>query len=295
MAVTRSSASAKPNVEPQQSSRVKKPPKKNGKAKGTGKKVKSATAQTAEKLEEAVVNGEAPSFTAEPEVHSFDGLLFDFDGTLIDSTEAIVKHWHKLGKELGVDPEVILKDSHGRRSIDTLRLYDESKANWEYISYMEGLIPREFGQDAVEIPGARPLLDSLEEVSAPWAVCTSGTKALVDGWIDVMKLARPDKLVVAEDVENGKPNPDCYLLGRSKLGLGEDAPMLVIEDAPSGVKAGKAAGFKVLGMATTHDIKRVKDAGADWIVKDLSSVGLKSYDKSTQKIEIEIRNALQAA
>lgn len=110
-----------------------------------------------------------------------------------------------------------------------------------------------------------------------------------------MKLARPKHLVVAEDVENGKPQPDCYLLGRTRLNLGDDASMLVIEDAPSGVKAGKAAGFKVLGLATTHDIQRVQDAGADWIVKDLSSVGLKSYDKDTGKIEIEIRNALQEA
>ena len=52
-------------------------------------------------------------------------------GTLIDSTQAIEAHWHHLGKELGVDPNVILATSHGRRSIDTLRIYDEKKANWD--------------------------------------------------------------------------------------------------------------------------------------------------------------------
>ena len=52
-------------------------------------------------------------------------------GTIVDSTDAIVKHWHLLGKEIGVDPDVILATSHGRRSIDVLRLYDESKANWD--------------------------------------------------------------------------------------------------------------------------------------------------------------------
>lgn len=51
-------------------------------------------------------------------------------GTIIDSTDAIVKHWQKLGEEMGVDPKVILATSHGRRSIDVLKLYDESKANW---------------------------------------------------------------------------------------------------------------------------------------------------------------------
>ena len=91
------------------------------------------------------------SFTGPTETHSFAGILFDLDGTIVDSTNAIVKHWHKLvatfqsvicglhtygyhrrmGKELGVDPNVIMATSHGRRSIDTLQQYDPSKANWE--------------------------------------------------------------------------------------------------------------------------------------------------------------------
>src|SRR6266496_4135977 len=119
---------------------------------------------------------------------------------------------------------------------------------------IEGLIPVKFGQDATEIPGARQLLDNLDEAGAPWAVVTSGTKALIDGWLAVLKLACPKNLVVAEDVEVGKPDPRCYLLGRSRLGLEHGASMLVIEDAPSGVKAGKAAGCEVLGLATTHRI-----------------------------------------
>lgn len=119
---------------------------------------------------------------------------------------------------------------------------------------------------------------------------TSGTRALVTGWLEVLKLAHPKFLVVAEDVEQGKPNPQCYLLGRSRLNLGESGKMLVVEDAPSGIKAGKAAGFQVLALETTHTIQQLKDAGADWIVKDLQSVALKS---SNGKVEIEISNALQ--
>lgn len=59
------------------------------------------------------------------------GALFDMDGTIIDSTQAIIKHWQQLGAILGVDPDQILATSHGRRSIDVLRLYDPSLANWE--------------------------------------------------------------------------------------------------------------------------------------------------------------------
>ncbi|EXJ92635.1 glycerol 3-phosphatase 1 [Capronia epimyces CBS 606.96] len=233
------------------------------------------------------------SFSAPPEVVSAHGLLFDFDGTIIDSTEAIVKHWHKQGELMGVDPNVILATSHGRRSIDTFKIYDPSKANWEYISHHEGLIPKEFGENAVEISGARQLLASLEAVNAPWAVVTSATRALLTGWIEVLKLAHPRCIVVAEDVEEGKPHPECYRLGRQKLDLAEDAHMIVVEDAPSGVRAGKAAGFKVVALTTTHTIGQVKEAGADWIVQDLRSVTLKGFAEGV--VQIEITNALVSA
>ncbi|KAI1610046.1 glycerol 3-phosphatase 1 [Exophiala viscosa] len=233
---------------------------------------------------------EESSFSASPEILTANGLLFDFDGTIIDSTEAIVKHWHKEAESMGVDPNVILATSHGRRSIDTFKIHDPSKANWEYINHQESLIPKLFGKDAVEISGARNLLESLEAVSAPWAVVTSGTRALVSGWIDVLKLAHPRCLVVAEDVDEGKPHPACYLLGQKKLGLSENSHMIVLEDAPAGVRAGKAAGFKVIGLATTHSIGQLEEAGADWIVQDLRSVTLKSFANGL--LQIEISNAL---
>ena len=98
-------------------------------------------------------------------------------------------------------------------------------------------------------------------------------------------------MVVAEDVENGKPDPACYLLGQQKLGLGVDSSILVVEDAPSGIRAGKAAGFKVLALATTHSIQQITDAGADWIVQDLRSMTLKSYNRN--EFVVEIGNSLQ--
>lgn len=233
--------------------------------------------------------GATPDFSAPRSIYIFSGLLFDFDGTIIDSTDAIVKHWHTLGGELGVDPNVILATSHGRRSIDVLQLYDPSKANWDYVSEVEGRIPREWGQDAAEIPGARQVLEVMERENVPWAVVTSGTRALISGWLDVMKLVEPKTMVVAEDVEIGKPDPSCYLMGARKLGLKDGAEVLVIEDAPSGVKAGKAAGFKVLGLATTHSVESVKEAGADWIVRDLRSLGVSMKDGL---VKVEILDAL---
>lgn len=157
---------------------------------------------------------------------------------------------------------------------------------------MEGRIPKEFGGDAVEIPGARKLLEKLDDLEAPWAVVTSGTRALVSGWLDVLKLAEPKTMVVAEDVENGKPDPACYLLGRSRLGLLDRSDLVVVEDAPSGIKAGKAAGLKVIGLATTHTIDQVRDAGADWILQDLRCVSIKHVQNG--RVEVEIVNSLVA-
>ncbi|KAJ5995594.1 HAD-superfamily hydrolase subfamily IA variant 3 [Penicillium waksmanii] len=233
------------------------------------------------------------SFSAPTQNFTFDGILSDFDGTIVDSTAAIVKHWHKIAAELGVDPETILATSHGRRSIDTMALYDKSKANWEYVNYIEGRIPKEYGTDAKEIPGGRDLLRALETSGAKWGVVTSGTRALIDGWLEVLGLTHPEKLVVAEDVPLGKPDPRCYLLGRKQIELEdpESTSVLVLEDAPSGIKAGKAAGFKVLALATTHSLEQLIAAGADWIVEDLRSLIVTGVVDG--KVNVEIRNALQ--
>ena len=105
-----------------------------------------------------------------------------------------------------------------------------------------------------------------------------------------MHLAHPRNLVVAEDVSAGKPggifrarkerdrdadlvaDPECYKLGKQRLGLSAEADVLVIEDSPAGIRAGKAAGCRVLGLATTHNIAQLKANSPTWIVEDLRSV-----------------------
>lgn len=82
--------------------------------------------------------------------------------------------------------------------------------------------------------------------------------------------------VAAEDVAAGKPDPACYVLGRERIGVavgdGKGERVLVVEDAPAGVRAGKGAGCFVLGVATTHGVEALREAGADWVVEDLRGV-----------------------
>ncbi|CAK7268101.1 DL-glycerol-3-phosphatase [Sporothrix epigloea] len=219
-----------------------------------------------------------PSYTGPSVQVTFDGFLFDMDGTIIDSTDAVVKHWHTVGNEIGVAPEVILETSHGRRSIDILKILAPEKANWDYVCEMEGRLPKLYGDDAVEIPGARALLDDLRAQHAPWAIVTSGTQPLVNGWLGVLKLPTPEHLISAESVANGKPDPACYNMGREALQLTGEQTVLVLEDSPAGIQAGKDAGCKVLGLVTSHTAEQVAKAAPDWIVQDLASVRVVSIE-----------------
>lgn len=162
------------------------------------------------------------------------------------------------------------------------------------IRKLEGAIPLNYGGDAHEIPGARRLLEGLDrESKAKWTIVTSGTRPLVMGWLKVLQLAFPPTMVTADDVKNGKPNPEPYLQGKEKLGFNDANDVLVMEDAPAGVRAGKAAGCKVLALATTHKVEQLWEAGADWIVKDLSSVRLKSIGKDKGTIQLDVKDALR--
>ncbi|RAH67927.1 2-deoxyglucose-6-phosphate phosphatase [Aspergillus aculeatinus CBS 121060] len=212
------------------------------------------------------------------ERHAFAGVLLDFDGTIIDSTEAIVENWKRVAAELGLDYRDILRASHGRRSIDVLNELDPSKANWEYVSAMEARIPLLSSTPAVEIAGARRLLEQLNRYSTPHAIVTSGSKALLDAWLTILQLPRVMKATTAEDVKMGKPDPEGYRIAKKQLlqhrsGEGE---VLVMEDAPAGIVAGKAAGCKVLAVTTTHTVQQLKEAGADWVVRDHRFVGFEA-------------------
>lgn len=159
------------------------------------------------------------------------------------------------------------------------------------VSHMEGLLPLHFGEDAVEIPGARSLLSEIGARSLPWAIVTSGTLALVSGWLKKMGLPTPKHLITAESVENGKPDPACYRMGRERVNLsGDDKSVLVLEDSPAGIRAGKAAGCKVLGLVTSHTAEQVKSAEPDWIVKDLESVRI--VECKDGSVTLEFRDGL---
>ncbi|KAK6542933.1 hypothetical protein TWF694_006871 [Orbilia ellipsospora] len=227
----------------------------------------------------------------------FTAILSDMDGTIFDSTAAVERHWTRVANELSIPPSDILSTSHGRRSIDILRIHAPHLATASHVNHIESLIPKLYASDAKILPGSAELIANLTSWSVPWAIVTSGTNVLVNSWMTVMSLPLPSHgLVTADNVTNGKPDPECYNLGLSKVfgvEVGskefeaiEKKKVLVLEDAPAGIRAGKAAGCAVIALTTTHSREEAVEAGADWIVKDLSCV--KAVKGAKGGVELEI-------
>src|SRR5271168_2952966 len=199
------------------------------------------------------------------------GLLFDLDGVLVDSTPAVERVWHRWAAEHGFVPAEVVRRAHGRPSITTIRELlpegDHEKENREVerreIADTNGVVP---------LPGALELLRAMPENA--WTIVTSCTRALALVRIAAAGLPLPKLLVTSTDVRRGKPDPEPYLKGAEFLGL-DAAQCVVVEDAPAGVRAGKAAGTRVLALRTTSPDADLSAAGADWIVDDLSAISLR--------------------
>lgn len=179
----------------------------------------------------------------------FAAFLFDMDGTVLTSIVAAERVWGAWARKHGLDVEAVLKQIHGRRAIETVRSFnipDVDEAA-EVLALMEGEIADVEGIDAIE--GAVAFLSALP--ADRWAVVTSAPRELAKVRLMAAGLPLPAVLVTAEDVERGKPAPDCFLLAAQRLGHPIEA-CLVFEDAPAGIAAAEAAGASVVVITATH-------------------------------------------
>lgn len=127
---------------------------------------------------------------------------------------------------------------------------------------LEGVIP---------LPGARKLLASLP--GDRWTIVTSSTRPLAEVRLRAAGLLIPRKLVTSSEVTNGKPHPEPYLKAAAALGYAA-TECVVVEDAPAGIRAGKAAGAKVIAFPTTCDLNSLWDAGANWLIENCSQISV---------------------
>jgi sugar-phosphatase len=183
-------------------------------------------------------------------------ILFDLDGVLVDSEQVVERTWHRWARRHKLDIPDLVTRAHGRRSIETVRevapqLDAEAEARW-----LESLELAD-AEGLIALPGAAAFFSAIPPEQL--AVVTSCGRALARFRLDACGYSIPDVLVSADDVSQGKPAPDGYVLAARRLGF-KSVDCVVIEDTPAGIAAGRAAGATVIAVATTFPRAELSEA-----------------------------------
>lgn len=176
---------------------------------------------------------------------TFDAVLFDMDGTLIDSTPAVNRSWAIWAREWGVAKDAT---AHGRPARDIIEELVPADRVDEAIARILELETADTA-DIIVLPGAAALLNSLPDGRR--AIVTSCARPLAVARLGASALMAPSVIVTVDDTPRGKPNPEPFLAGAERLGV-DPRRCLVIEDAPAGLQAGRAAGCTTIGVAGTY-------------------------------------------
>ena len=167
-------------------------------------------------------------------------ILFDLDGTLVDSTESIKACWGEWSRSNGLNAKLVWEYSIGRTAIDTISHF---LGEGEYcVEMARSFIAKEieYARQTKPLPSARDFVNSLPVKR--WAVVTSATKAVAAARLSSAGFPMPCVFVTADNVKRGKPDPECYKLAAKFLKT-EPKSCLVFEDAPTGVAAAQSAGM----------------------------------------------------
>jgi sugar-phosphatase len=203
------------------------------------------------------------------------GMLFDMDGVLISSIASVNRCWRRWAAHYGVPNADTIEIAHGTRAVDIMLGFrpdfspEQAREGLRLIEDME----IEDVSDLEVLPGVRDLLASLPPER--WTIVTSATRRLMLGRLRAAQLPFPVRLIAGDDVINGKPHPEPYMKGAALLGLSPE-DCLVVEDAPTGVGAGVAAGCRILGVLGTHHADDLYLAGAAWVVESLVGVDIRA-------------------
>jgi sugar-phosphatase len=212
----------------------------------------------------------APKTVSSPVEIRCKGVLFDMDGILISSIGSVERSWTKWAEMRGVDPEFALKMAHGRRAIETAALLRPDLDREAELRLIEDIEMAD-GDGVAVLPGVLDLLCALP--AGRWTVVTSATDRLARQRLELAGIPVPDRLVTADDVEQGKPDPAPYLAGAALLGLAPE-DCVVLEDAESGTQAGRAAGCTVIATTFSHEAESL--SAAHYLIEDVTGVQVRN-------------------
>jgi HAD superfamily hydrolase (TIGR01509 family) len=197
-------------------------------------------------------------------VQSSWGVLFDWDGVIIDSSSQHERSWELLAAEEDFSlPEGHFKAGFGKKNeviipalgwsddpLEVSRLADRKEELYRELVAAEGVLV---------LPGARELLSALKEEGIPRAVGSSTPRGNLDALFAVTGLDTLfDAVVCGSDVSHGKHDPEVFLKGAAYLGL-NPGRCVVVEDASAGIEAARGGGMKVVGVATTNPLESLHD------------------------------------
>lgn len=198
--------------------------------------------------------------------------LLDMDGTLVDSTAVVERLWWEWAAPHGLDQDTVLQTVHGRQGWQSMSMLLPDRDHAINLEENQQMLARESAETdgVIEIPGAAALLSALQGV--PHAIVTSADVALMNARMGAAGLQIPTLAITAERVSNSKPDPECFLLAASTLGIAA-ADCVVFEDSGAGIRAGIDAGMTVIGVGP-----HAPSFGPAHHVDDLTQVELAASD-----------------
>lgn len=190
------------------------------------------------------------------------------DGVLVSSIGSVVRCWRRWAQIYNVPNADTYTVPHGMRALEIVRSLRPDIDPQEGLRVIEDMEIEDMA-DLKVLPGVKQLLESLPPER--WAIVTSATRRLLLGRLEAAGLPIPERIISGDMVERGKPDPEPYRRGAELLGLRPE-DCIVVEDAPSGVGAGVAAGCRVLGVLGTHSLEELQ--GAEWVAPSLENVAV---------------------
>lgn len=210
------------------------------------------------------------------------GILFDMDGILVSSIGTVERTWTRWAQMRGVDPKLACRTAHGCRAVETVvRLRPDLDAEAE-LRILEEMEVND-NEGVAVLPGVLKLVESLPQDR--WTVVTSATARIARTRLAAGGVPVPARLITAEDVQVGKPDPRPYLAGARLLGFPPE-DCVVLEDSAAGVEAGRAAGCTVVATPFSHPVESL--GAAHYLVRDLASVDAK-LRKGDEGLVLEFR------
>jgi HAD superfamily hydrolase (TIGR01509 family) len=188
-------------------------------------------------------------------------VLLDMDGTLVDSDGAVERAWMTWSAEYGVDPSYAMHIAHGSPAATTIRqlLPHLSDDEVDRATQREHELQYDDLADVEATTGAVELIDTMERLGLVWAVVTSADLRLARARLGSAGIT-PPLLVTIDDVTDGKPDPEGYLLAARRLGV-ETARCLVVEDSEPGLVAGRRAGAVTAALRGLDGDYSIRDLG----------------------------------